>query len=72
MRKRAVAAMREQIAVSCKRRRVGRLKFSLRARGAGATLADTPGAGSASRSARRVPRGAPEQRLGVRWRARTR
>ena len=69
-RKRAVAAARQRLATSCKQRRVGRLSLSVRARGKDATLAHVTGRRLGVRVARRVPRGAPQQRLGVRWRAR--
>ena len=68
-RRRAVANAREQIATSCKQRRVGRLSFAVRARGKQATLPEVIGRRLHVKVARRVPRGAPEQRLGVRWRA---
>jgi hypothetical protein len=71
-RKRAVATMREWIAVSCKQRRVGKLSFSIRARGKGVTVPDVTGRRLGVKVARRVPKGAPDQRLGVRWQARKR
>ena len=72
MRRRAVEAAREQIAASCRQRRVGRLSFSLRARGKRATLPDVVGRRLRVNVASEAPKDAPDRRLGVRWRQRTR
>jgi hypothetical protein len=69
MRRRAVAQAKSLIAMSCKQRRPGRLSVSVRARGRGATLREVTGRRLGAKVARRVSKGAPEQRLGVRWRA---